>query len=235
MERDRLKKRLKKQTLRNTLLVLFGIAILVVLLFTFGTQLLINFSLLLTRNGDETTNTTQDVSYIAPPDLNPVVSATNSASIEISGTSSVNDATIKLYVNDTLADSQEVTSKNEFTFKNVILEEGANEIKAKTVTKNKKESSFSSAQTVTYASKPPELTIDYPADGQSYKNDQQTVRGKTQPGASVTVNGFRAIVDSNGGFSYDIKLQQGGNSIKVVTIDTAGNKTEKEINVTFAP
>lgn len=201
----------------------------------FGTQLLIQFSLLLTKDGSVTTNTTQDVSYVAPPDLDPIANATNSAKMKITGTSTVEKATIKLYINGSLTDSVKVNSKNEFEFKSVILEEGANEIKAKTEIENGKLSDYSSAITVLYQNEPPELSIDYPADGQTLKNDQQTITGKTVAGASVTVNGFRAIVQPNGNFSYNIKLHEGGNTIKIITTDTAGNKTEKDINVSFSP
>jgi uncharacterized protein YfaP (DUF2135 family) len=189
----------------------------------------------LTRDGSDNTQNTQEVNYIAAPDLDPAEEATNSARIKVSGTTSVDDSTIKLYINGTLEKSMKVNSKNEFTFKDVSIEEGANEIKAKTVAKDGKESGFSSPISITYSSKAPDLTIDYPAEGQTLKQNQQTLRGKTISGADVTVNGFRAIVESNGEFRYDIKLNDGGNSIKIVSTDDAGNKTEKEIHVTYAP
>lgn len=235
MERDRLKKHLKKKALTNTVFVLLGITIIGVLLFMFGTQLLINFSVLLTKGGNEQVNSTEDVSYIAAPDFDPIEEATNSAVIAVSGYSSVDDAQIKLYVNDVLEGTEKVNDKNEFRFANVQIEEGDNEIKAKTVTNNGKESSFTAPYTVNYSKEPPEVTIEYPADGQTLKQEQQRIRGKTKSGATVTVNGFRAIVEPNGNFSYNIKLNQGGNSLKVVATDPAGNKSEKEINVTYAP
>lgn len=234
MERDRLKRKLKKKAIRNTLLILGGLIAFGVIIFMFGTQLLIQFSLLLTKDGSVTPNETQEVSYIAPPDLDPVADATNSAKMKITGTSTVENAVIKLYINGSLTDSVNVNSKNEFEFKSVILEEGSNEIKAKTEVDGKL-SDYSSSLNIVYQNEPPDLSIEYPADGQTLKNDNQTITGKTVAGASVTVNGFRAIVQPNGNFTYNIKLQNGGNNIKIVTTDTAGNKTEKEINVTFSP
>lgn len=235
MERDRLKRKLKRKAVRNTLLILCGIVLFLIVVFNFGTQLLINFSLLLTRDSNEPSSNSQDIAYIAPPDLNPVENATNSAKVTVRGTTTVDNATIELYVNGALEESANVNDKNEFTFENVLLEEGENEIKAKTVGENGKESSFSTPLNILYQNKAPELTIDYPSDGQTLKQNQQTIRGKTDPGASVTVNGFRAIVASDGTYTYDIKLQDGGNNLKVVSTDPAGNKIEKEINVTYAP
>jgi hypothetical protein len=235
MERDRLKRKLKRKTFRNTLLVIIGIVIFLVVLFNYGTQLLIKFSLLLAREDTSVSQNSEDLNYIAAPDLNPVESATNSASITISGSTSIEKAKVKLYINNTLEETTSVTDKNEFIFKDVVLEEGTNEIKAKTVVENGKESSFSEPVTILYRNKAPDLSIDYPSNGQTLKQNQQTLRGKTTEGASVTVNGFRAIVESDGSYSYDIKLNDGGTELKVVATDPAGNKTEKSINVTFAP
>lgn len=212
-----------------------GVVFIVVILFNFGTQLLIQFSLLLARDGGEPTTKSQDLNYIAAPDLNPIESATNSAKIKVEGSTTTDKAQVKLYINNTLEDTTAVNEKNEFTFDNVLIEEGDNEIKAKTVSEDGKESSFSNAIHVTYRNKAPDLSIDYPSNGQTLKQNQQTLRGKTSEGSSVTVNGFRAIVSSDGSFTNDIKLQEGGNGIKVVSTDQAGNTTEKEINVTFAP
>lgn len=237
MERDRLKKKLKRQAARNTVFVLLGVIAIGALLFFYGQQLLINFSLLLANNNSDTVNATseQDLSYIAPPYLDPAEEATNSARINVTGSTTVDKATIKLYVNDVLADQTKPNSKNEFRFKNIELEKGSNKLKAKTVTEQGKESGFSDEITITYSDKAPELTIEYPQDGQTLKSNEQKITGKTESGATVTVNGFRAIVEPNGAFSYNIKLSDGDNTLKFVTTDSAGNKTEKEIKVKFAP
>jgi hypothetical protein len=237
MERDRLKKKLRRKAIQNTILVLLGLGILGFFLLTFGTQLLINFSLFLGPKGNATDNTTasQGVNYIAAPDLNPMEDATNSAKINVSGSSTIEKSTVKLYINGVLADTTKVNDKNEFSFKNISIDTGDNEIKAKTITAEGKESEFSSPVTVTYTNKAPDLSIDYPQDGQTLKDDQQTLRGKTTAGSKVTVNGFWAIVDGQGNFTYNIKLQNGDNTLKIEVTDDAGNKTSKEIKVTYSP
>ena len=70
-----------------------------------------------------------------------------------------------------------------------------------------------------------------------FEKDQSTVKvlGKTDPGVRVTVNGFWAVIDENNNFSYNLPLQNGENMIKIEAIDQAGNKTEKEIKVTYSP
>jgi outer membrane lipopolysaccharide assembly protein LptE/RlpB len=48
------------------------------------------------------------------------------------------------------------------------------------------------------------------------------------------VNGFWAVVDDNNNFSYTLPLQSGDNQIKIVAIDQAGNKAEKDLKVNFS-
>jgi hypothetical protein len=237
MERDRLKKKLRRKAIQNTIFVVLGFIVIVILFITFGTQLLIKFSLLLGPKGNATDNTTtsQGLDYIAAPDLTPMGNATNSAKINVSGSSTIDKSRVKLYVNGVLADTTNINDKNEFNFQNIAIDQGDNEIKAKTVTPEGKESDFSSPITVTYTNKAPDLSIEYPQDGQTLKEDQQTLHGKTSAGSKVTVNGFWAIVDDQGRFTYNIKLQNGDNTLKIEATDSAGNKTSKEIKVTFAP
>lgn len=193
-------------------------------------------SLMFAPKGDtENITTSQGVNFVAAPDLDQMESATNSAKIHVHGTTSVDKSSIKLYVNGVLADTTKVNDKNEFSFSNVSVDEGSNEIKAKTVSDDGKESGFSEVQTITFTSKAPDLTVDYPEDGQRLKNNQQTLRGKTNAGSRVTVNGFWAIVDDKGNFTYNIKLSDGDNTIRLEATDQAGNKTAKEIKVNYSP
>ncbi len=238
MEKTRLKKKLERQTLRNIILTILGIVIIIVLFLTFGIQILINFSL-----GIEKLRGSQDVSssnnsseYVAPPVLDPTFSATNSAQVKITGYTTTKQ-TLKLYINGRLVTSTSTKPDNTFVFDNVTLDQGNNTIKAKAFTQDGKESDYSNTVTINYSNKTPSLTIDSPQDGQNLgKNDNPLkVTGKTDAGDKVTVNGFWAIVDDNGQYTYMLTLQNGGNDIKVITTDDAGNKTEKDIKVNYSP
>ena len=204
----------------------------------FGTQLLIGFSLILERftNPKDETSNKKDISYIAPPLLNPMPSATNSASVNISGFS-LSDRTVKLYVNGELIDETDVDDKKSFLFQDIALEEGENEIKAKSVSKEDKESEYSDPIKISYISKAPTLDVEAPADGQTFQKDQDKlqVTGRTDPGIKITVNDFWAMVNDEGRFSYTVRLQDGENRIKIIATDNAGNKTEKELKVTYSP
>jgi hypothetical protein len=81
----------------------------------------------------------------------------------------------------------------------------------------------------------PKLSIDSPGDGSEVKGSNPIeVKGKTDPDVTVSVNDFQAVSGSDGSFSYFLTLKDGGNDIKVIAIDDAGNKTEKTIHVNYS-
>jgi hypothetical protein len=235
MPDSRLKEHVKKQTLRNVLLVIGGLIVLGVIIVAFGTQILINFSLLLRgsdQNQNQPTHDTTNSSYIEPPVLDPIPVATNNSTVTVKGYANPKH-TINLYINGKLAKKTTVKSNKSFTFQSVTLTSGDNEIKAKAVNEDDKQSDFSNTIKVAYSNKAPSLTLDSPQDGQSFKKDASPIKvsGKTDAGIRVTVNDFWAIVDDNGNYSYDYPLKDGENKIKVAATDDAGNKTEKEITI----
>lgn len=231
---SRLSRRLESQSRKNLFLSILGIILVLVLLVKFGIPLLVNFSLFLSGQKTEESSKTASSEYLSPPNLNQTANATNSSEFIITG-SAVRDEEIDLYVNDSLSDKKETEDNGNFSFK-VTLQTGDNKIKAK-AKKNDKESDFSNELVIAYKNSPPSLSLDSPTDGQKFEKDQNTaqVLGKTDSGIRVTVNGFWAVIDENNNFSYSLPLQNGDNMIKIEAQDQAGNKTEKEIKVTYSP
>jgi bacillopeptidase F len=201
------------------------------LVIKFGMQFVTNYSLNLNKNASVNTTQSDNPTFVAPPVLNPIPDATNSAEIKVSGYALANEQ-IALYVNDNKVDEQPVKDDKTFSFSHVTLKTGQNSIKAKAVVDDQHESNYTDTQTVTFNNKAPSLSIDSPSDGQTIKGDSHvTVSGKTDPGRQVTINDFWAIVDDQGKFSYNASIQKGDNTIKVVAKDDAGNTTSKEIKV----
>lgn len=234
-KKTRLSRRAIHESKKKLIYSLIGIVVVLFLLFKFGIPLLIRFSLFISngRNGSDTTQTVDQPTFIAPPSLNPYATATNSAQIAISGNGDTKQQ-IKLYVNNQVVDSQSTDSKGNFSFNNVTLSNGSNTIQAKADI-NGKESDFSNTVSVSYLNKAPSLQVNSPSDGQSFAKDPSlTVNGKTDPSATVTVNDFQAIVDDSGNFSYTMQMQNGDNQLKVIASDAAGNKTEKDLKVTYS-
>jgi len=204
-------------------------------MFKLGIPLLINISLFLSgAKGSQEQSQNYDPSFIAPPILNPFPQATSSANIIIAGIAS-KDQTISLYINDNLVDSMKTKDDGAFSFKETI-KPGENTIKAKATVENR-ESDFSNALTTSLKSSPPFLKIISPSDGQSFSKDQNIteIKGTTDSDVRITINGFWAIADGSGNFSYRLPLQNGENKIKIIAEDIAGNKKELEIKVTYSP
>lgn len=225
---------MERKTKKNLFLSVLGIVLVLLLVFKFGLPLLINLSLFLSGSkGSAEQSENKNPSFIAPPIFNSTPTATSSANILISGIAS-KDQTISLYVNNDLVDETKTKDDGSFSFE-PTLRSGENSIKAKAVMKDK-ESEFSQILTIIFKSAPPSLNVTAPTDGQSFGKDQSTVdvQGTSDPDVKITVNNFWAITDSDGSFSYKLPLKNGENKIKIIATDIAGNKTEKEIKVTFS-
>lgn len=235
MDRSRLAKRYQRQTLKTLILSVLGIIAILFLLVKFGVPLLANISLFLsnTKNKQEVTKK-KDV-FVAPPVLDALPNATNSAQINVSGTATPGEK-INLYINGELEEKTDVQKDHTFVFEKITLKDGENHIQTKSITKDKNESDFSNQYTIVFKKEPPALTIESPSNDQKFsKDDKRTeVKGKTDPNVKVTVNDFWAIVDSDGNFSYTLPLKDGDNTIKVTATDEAGNKTEKEVKVNYS-
>ena len=234
MNRSRLSRRIEQKTKKNLLLSILGIILVLLLVFKFGLPLLINLSLFLSGGKGDAQLENKNPSFIAPPILNSLPLATSSASIIISGVAS-KDQTIKLYINDDLINTAKAQDDGSFSFKETI-KPGENFIKAKAAVDDK-DSEFSDTIIAVYKNAPPSLNLNSPTDAQSFSKDQNLVevKGTTDSEVRVTVNGFWAITDDSGEFSYRLLLQNGENKIKIIATDLAGNKTEKEIKVTYNP
>lgn len=237
-DRSRLSRRIAKQTQKRLLLTLFGTIIIAVLLVKFSIPLIANIAFFISgsKSSSDSPQKNNPLLFVPPPVLNALPNATNSAQIKISGTAT-SDFTINLYVNESLVDKVKTKNDNNFTFDDVTLSPGENIIKTKAVKENDKESEFSDEFTVLFKNSAPSLSIDSPTNDQSFSKDNSLVdvSGKTDPGTKVTINGFWAIVETDGRFTYKLTLQKGENIIKITAVDEAGNKTESERKVTYNP
>jgi len=237
MRRSRLRKRLEKKTKKTIFFSILGILLTLFILVKFGIPLLANLALTMSdlKSSNETVKK-DDAAFVAPPVLDTMTDATNSAQIKIKGLAMKNQK-INLYINDKLVDKVSTENNGSFEFEDVILEDGENKIQAKAITDSKKESEFSNLVNVIFKKDAPKLSIDNPSDNQSFSKDDKMVNvsGKTDPGVKVTVNDFWAIVDDSGNFSYRMTLNDGENSLKIAAVDQAGNKTEAEKKVTYSP
>lgn len=72
---------------------------------------------------------------------------------------------------------------------------------------------------------PPNLAID-PKEDMIIKQELLTVKGKTDNGVDLTINGENVYVASNGSFSKDMQLAGGINVIEVKAVNNFGKSTK---------
>lgn len=237
MQSSRLTRTSKEKTKRQ--IIFFAVAILVLLfvLSQFGGYALSSISNFTSRfSTNKPDIAVADKNTLEAPFINSIPEATNSASIHISGSSSYSDAAVELYINGTRYDSTPLSSDQKFSFDDVGLRDGGNIIKAR-VKKGDQLSDFTREYTVILNKDDVKLEVASPSDGATFTRGDQTitVQGTTNPNGTVTVNGFRAIVDEAGNFSYYLNLAEGDNNITIDAQSESGKTASKSLKVTFKP
>jgi len=238
-KRSRLNRRLNKENRKQILFSLLGIVLLIFLIFRFAGSVIgfiSDFFIGLNERKDENTDKNEQT-FIQAPILNPIPEATDSASIFVSGIVQQKDVKVILFLNGDQVEEIDIRDDGAFVKRVSGLREGDNQIKAQTKTSDRKTSNYSKEYTVTYSKKGPDLEVSSPTENQEFKkgSEEITVSGKTSPDSTVTVNGFRAIVDSSGNFSYYLRLHDGDNTIIIESKNKAGLSTKKEVKVKYSP
>ncbi len=218
---------------KRLMAAIIGTIALVAFVAFFGVNALIGFSLFVDKIRGNSPQTGQSSSLILPPVLDPPVTATNSAQIVVTGKGQAGLSLIA-YVNGEESDTQKIPDTGTFSI-DVKLKEGANTISAKIGDDKENTSELSNVVSVTYANKPPTLTISDPSDNATINGEKNTVtvNGITGENTTVTVNDRFVVVHNDNSFSYDYPLNEGDNMLKIVATDSAGNKTTVERKVTY--
>lgn len=180
-----------------------------------------------------------DVNKGIPPQtpvLLPILSATNSAQLSISGYGEA-DTSMTLYNNGTRVQEVKPTANGQFSFTDFTISDGDNEIVVSSRNSSGTESR-SATHSIALDTTPPALVIQQPTDGSTVtvKRDQViSIKGQTDPKTKVFLNDKFLFVDGIGNFTGTFQLADGENSLKFHAVDAAGNVTDKEIKVSFKP
>lgn len=235
---SRLSRTTQEKTKKQILFFAIAIIILILGTLSFGPKVLSSIASFTSgfKNTSTTTTVTKEQNTLESPFIDSIPDATDSAGINISGSSTYSDAQIELFVNGNLYDTTPLTQDQKFSFDMVKLTEGGNSIKAR-VKKGDQVGSFTREYNVIYSKGTPKLDINSPTEGQQFTRGDQTitVQGTTDTDNTVTVNGSRAIVDSSGNFSYNLNLSEGDNNLMISAVNQAGQKTEKTLKVNYKP
>lgn len=169
------------------------------------------------------------------PFLSNVPEATQSSSVNLTGQSEPG-VKVELYVDGTRISETVSDASGIFTFANVPVGMFKQELYAKAVDESGNESSQSNTYTIQQDTTVPEFEITNPDEEEvTYRSTEHAYRieGKGEPGVMVLVNNQLAVVNPNGEFFANLRLEVGGNSIKILVKDKALNETEKEIFINF--
>ncbi len=171
-----------------------------------------------------------------PPILTPTTSATNSATLKLEGYGEP-ESTLTIFVNDQEMKKVLIGSDGNFSFTDINLVKGKNEIFATATDQAGNASTPSTHLVIIYIIDSPKLEIFEPTDGQTFAKNQQEIiiKGTTDPGNDIHINGRFVSVKDDGAFMFNLRLNDGENTLSIVARDQAGNETKLERKVTYTP
>lgn len=171
------------------------------------------------------------------PYLSTETEATKESTITLSGTAQ-GGSKVVLYKNSDYSEETIADSGNKFEFTEVAIKnenDAVTKFYVEVEDSKGNKSPQSNAVLVIYDDKKPDLYVSDPTPDQRIKdyNRSYEVKGKSEPGAKVTVNEKIARVSPEGDFSVTIRLDDEVNILKVLSVDEAGNETKIEVPVYF--
>lgn len=173
----------------------------------------------------------------ATPRFNFPSEATNQNPITIKGFAE-SGSKIIFFLDD--SENKQVITGEDGTFlaDNLKLHEGINRLYVVAVDSAGNESQPSGTMQISYDITPPTLEISEPTNNSTLSSANQKkifLKGKTDQNALLKINDVLVFLSGDGSFSSSFTLNEGENLIKIEAADLAGNKTEKELKITFVP
>jgi len=206
---------------------------LVFLIFRFGLSVAVDISEYLQKNKPGNEETPLD-SYLAQPKFFGVTEATNSAQFPIKGYGPANKE-VAIFLNE--VEDQALPVNSEGVFEGELkLTLGINKFYAIAKDFTENTSAKSEIQSIYYSDSPPLIEIEDPSPDSVIKNNPSiSIKGKTESNSKLYINDHVVLVNSDGSFSYPVKLEKGDNIFKIVAIDPAQNTSEKDFKLQFRP
>jgi hypothetical protein len=181
----------------------------------------------------------------APPALTvlpPAAAITRATTIDLTAVTPANlrddqRYTVRVFVNDKPVDRVDLPGHDQFTLKDIPLDEGVNSIRT-TLVGSGGESPFSAAIAITRDDVPPVIRILEPTD--RVYTDTELLQGKTEAGADIQISDgaghdIEATISADGRFSAPLELNVGNNDLTLRSTDLAGNKTTNSATIVRAP
>jgi len=231
--RSRLQRLEEKRNLRKASLYIAGTVLLIVAAIAVGLPLLTKLVILVMdfKSANKPVTRT-DIIPPVPPIIDVAYSATNSATINVSGRSEPG-STVVLSLNNQEVGTLVTNDNGEFIFTHQIdLQVGENTLIAVASDQAGNVSKTSYETIIFYFNKAPEIKIETPVDRQAVNGKEVEIKGELSAPAKLTINDRTVIVDSQRKFVTKYALNPGDNVLVFNATDMAGNKTRKELTVT---
>ncbi len=226
----------KKRLTVTIVLILIILIVLVGFIFTNGIKLVINTSVYVSglfSNKEAVTPAPKNTgNLISTLEIDNIPTATNAATITISG-SVYNLDSVDIYLNNADVKTVQTAGLDNWSAQIDNLQKGDNQIYAKGINKNQKQNKITTNYDVLYKPDKPKLDISSPPDNAKTSKSDVMVNGSTDKETYIKINGNPVVVDANGTFQLDVKLNTGDNKIDITATDIAGNFSEKIITVTY--
>lgn len=234
MHYSRLARKTERMTQQQSALLIVASVVILILFAAYGFPAILNFAGTIGGlRGAKTTTTVDKGVTPATPRFAQDFEATKSAQITLHGVAD-SKVSVEISRNGQLAGT--TIAKEDGTFAiDVSLSTGDNSFTAMAISDTGVKSGSSDSYTIALLTSPPKLEISSPKDGDSFKDSQVTISGKSDPGVAVSVNDHLAVVSGDGSFSYLMVLAGGDNKVKIVSTDKAGNQATKEITIKYSP
>lgn len=226
----------KDEHFRRQMMILGGgILIIVLYLAIFGLNSLINISswfggLVSGNNSKQTVE--QKEQFFGTLFVDDLPRATNSAQLIVSGSTS-NFETVDFKINGKVVESAQVMNQDSFSEKIGSLKEGENTIQVVAKSKKENQTKSSDSVTVVYKKSKPKLTINEPSADATVSSQEVTIKGSTDPDATVEVDGSPVVVNRQGSFQTSVRLKEGENIIPIIALDEATNEEKIEFKLTY--
>ena len=181
-----------------------------------------------TGNKEDTVNSIKFKVDTTPPDItitSPASDSVNGSTVKLVGRTEENAV---LQIN-----GDDIPVKSDGSFETILTGNGktvfliSSTDEAGNVTKKSISITFNSSP-----ENPPSLTIVSPQDGTVVYSSSVVVTGKTDPDATVKVNGISAVVSKDGSFTVTLNVTPGQMFVDVVA-SRNGQTTEKRISIKY--
>jgi hypothetical protein len=180
----------------------------------------------------------------APALLTPTETLTGAARIDLTLTRPIGlapdtDYFVRLYVNDDLVRERPLPGQEQFVIADVPLAEGENAIRAALASEGS-EGERGVPLTIVRDTTAPVIRVTRPESGSTVYTATDTMRGRTEAGASLTVTDaatgveLETSLEPDGRFTAELALALGVNSLTLYSRDAAGNEASSRVTITRA-